>query len=298
MKIGVIGSLNYDIIIKQTRLPKLGETFFADNVFFAGGGKGANQAIQLAKLGVETTMYGAVGKDFYGQHMINSLNEYGVSTKKIKIFEKATTGLGFVNSFKDGGVTATVAPGANYLIKKSDIENDIFQENQAIVLQLEIPQDVVDYCIEKAEKNNIQIFLNGAPARKIEDEVLKKVDYFIVNEVEAGQFLDLEIKSIEDAKSAIKKFDKLIKKGTIITLGEKGSVISDKNSVWHISPLKVKAIETTGAGDSYIGGFVYKILSGNSFKESCEFASLVSAITVTKIGGQDSMPFLKEIESF
>ena len=296
----IIGSLNYDIILKQKRLPKIGETFVADSITMCGGGKGANQAVQLSKLGGKAFMAGCVGNDKFGEELLSNLQKHNVNTDNVKLSEKNNTGMGIVNVFDDGKLIATITRGANYDITNSDIDkikNEIISA-QIIILQMEIPIEVIEYVINLASKHDVYIMLNAAPACEIKEEVLSKVNCLVVNETEASFYLN---KEINDVKSSIENCEELygkIKDLLIITLGENGSLLYDGKEKLHIKARKAEVTETTGAGDSFIGAFAYKLLNDSSYKEAAEFASLVSSITVTKIGAQDSMPTYEEVKKF
>ena len=296
----IIGSLNYDIILKQKRLPKIGETFVADSITMCGGGKGANQAVQLSKFGGKAFMAGCVGTDKFGEELLSNLQKHNVNTDNVKLSEKNNTGMGIVNVFDDGKLIATITRGANYDITNSDIDkikNEIISA-QIIILQMEIPIEVIEYVINLASKHDVYIILNAAPACEIKEEVLSKVNCLVVNETEASFYLN---KEINDVKSSIENCEELygkIKDLLIITLGENGSLLYDGKEKLHIKARKAEVTETTGAGDSFIGAFAYKLLNDSSYKEAAEFASLVSSITVTKIGAQDSMPTYEEVKKF
>lgn len=264
------------------------------------GGKGANQAVQLSKLGGKAFMAGCVGNDKFGEELLSNLQKHNVNTDNVKLSEKNNTGMGIVNVFDDGKLIATITRGANYDITNSDIDkikNEIISA-QIIILQMEIPIEVIEYVINLASKHDVYIILNAAPACEIKEEVLSKVNCLVVNETEASFYLN---KEINDVKSSIENCEELygkIKDLLIITLGENGSLLYDGKEKLHIKARKAEVTETTGAGDSFIGAFAYKLLNDSSYKEAAEFASLVSSITVTKIGAQDSMPTYEEVKKF
>ena len=293
----IIGSLNYDIILKQKRLPKIGETFVADSITMCGGGKGANQAVQLSKLGGKTLMVGCIGNDKFGDELLLNLQKYNVNTDYVKISKESSTGMGIVNVFDDGKLIATITRGANYDITNSDVDkikSEIISA-KLIILQMEIPIDIVEYIINLASKHNTYIILNAAPAYEIREEVLAKVNCLVVNETEASFYLNKEINNFKSSEENCEELYKKIKDLLIITLGENGSLLYDGKEKLHIKAKKVKVVETTGAGDSFIGAFAYKLLNDLPYKEAAEFASLVSAVTVTKVGAQDSMPTYEEV---
>lgn len=298
--ITVVGSLNYDIIFKQKRLPKIGETLIADSVHFEGGGKGANQAVQCSKLGACTYLVGAVGNDAFGDYLIKRIKSFNVNTDYIKVVEGVSTGIGVVNSFEDGTLIATISQGANHSINKDMIEeaDELLKKSNIVILQMEIPIEIVEYVINKASDYGCYIILNAAPARNISIECLSKVNCLIVNENEASFYLKKNISDVESAKKYGKNLFEKIKDTLIITLGEKGSVLFNKfnkeNGIY-IEAVNVNAVDTTGAGDSYVGAFAFKILEGCDVENSARFATKAAAFTVKKIGAQGAMPYLDEI---
>jgi ribokinase len=286
-KVAVIGSLNYDIVLKQERLAEIGETITVDGVSFCGG-----QAVQCAKLGLETYMVGRVGNDHFGTILIDSLKKYNVKTDYIGLAD-THTGLGIVNSFPDGRLLSTISTGANYSLTVEDIDRaeSIIKDSQIVILQLEIPKEVVEYSIKLAKKHNCYVIVNAAPSYNLSEDAMKLIDCLVVNEAEASFYAQHEIATFDDALQCCDSLFKQIGELLIITLGEKGSLLYDGTNTFCISPEKVNVVETTGAGDSYIGAIAY----GLSKEEMGKFASKVSSKTVTKIGGQDAMPQLEEV---
>ena len=294
-KVVVIGSLNYDIIVKQDRMPLKGETFTGNDLVQGPGGKGSNQAAECALLGLNTSMIGKVGDDRFGEALIGSLKASGVDTSHIKKF--GITGLGLVHVMPDGDYYSTIIKGANYLITKDDIyeAKDMIQEADYLILQQEIPECVTEYIIEEFGDSPIYLILNNAPAKNIKNDLLNKIDMLIVNESEVSFMINQEIQTYEEAINAATKLRELVKDTVIVTLGSKGSVAVNKNEVLTCSAEKVEAIDASGAGDSYIGGIVYGLVNNMSLEDSMIFASKVGAITVTRNGGQDSFPTIEEV---
>lgn len=292
----VVGSLNFDIIFKQKKLPVIGETFTADSITFCSGGKGANQAVQCAKLGLKTYMVGKIGEDHFGEVLKNNLINYGVDpTYVTKV--PTNSGIGVVNSIEDGSLVATIAKGANYSLTNEDIDRveEVIANSKIVILQLEVPIEVVEYTIKKAKQYGCYVILNGAPACEISEETLKLVDCFVVNESEASFYAGEEVSSYQDAEKTCEKLHAKIGQHLIITLGAEGSLIFDGINKFYIPPNKVKVVETTGAGDSYIGAFAYATMNGMNLQEAGHFASKVSSLTVLNIGGQDAMPTIDEV---
>lgn len=297
--ISVIGSLNYDIIMKQQRLPLEGETYTADSIAYEGGGKGANQAVQCAKLGAPTYMFGKVGEDDFGIKLLDNLKKYGVKTDYV-YKSRRDTGVGVVHVLEDGSVYATIIAGANFDFEEEDMQvlYEVIKKSSIIVLQMEIPIPFVEEAIKFASEEDVYVILNAAPAKAITPEVLKLVDCLVVNESEASFYVGEEISDLETAKQHYKTLTGKVKNTVIMTLGEKGSLLCSNQGYKVIPVVEVKnAIETTGAGDSYIGTFAYCKYKGYSDEKACQTAAKAAAITVGKIGAQIAMPDYNDIFS-
>ena len=296
-KITVIGSLNYDVILKIPRLPFKGETLTANGAAFSAGGKGANQAVQAAKLKTPTYMVGCVGTDASADFLVNTAKEYGVNVDYIRKVP-GSSGMGVINAVEDGSVYACIVRGANFEVTKEDVDNamPILKESGVCILQNEIPVEIIAYAIDKAKEAGCIVVLNAAPAIELPEECLSKVDILVVNEVEAEFYCHEKIDSVEKAKTEIKKMAEKYNNNVIFTLGKDGAVAYENGTIEVIPAMKVDAIETTGAGDSYIGAVSHSIIEGKSLIEACKFATKCSAITVCRMGAQPSMPTLEDVE--
>lgn len=296
-KITVIGSLNYDVILKIPRLPFKGETLTANGATFSAGGKGANQAVQAAKLKTPTYMVGCVGTDASADFLVNTAKEYGVNVDYIRKVP-GSSGMGVINAVEDGSVYACIVRGANFEVTKEDVDNamPILKESGVCILQNEIPVEIIAYAIDKAKEAGCTVVLNAAPAIELPEECLSKVDILVVNEVEAEFYCHEKIDSVEKAKTEIKKMAEKYNNNVIFTLGKDGAVAYENGTIEFIPAMKVDAIETTGAGDSYIGAVSHSIIEGKRLIEACKFATKCSAITVCRMGAQPSMPTLEDVE--
>ena len=295
-KIVVIGSLNYDIIMKLPHFPAPGENVLADSVGFGAGGKGANQAVQSAKLGADTYMIGCVGKDHYGDVLLAKAESFGLNTEYIRRTD-APTGMGLVSAITDGSVFAGILKGANFAVTEKDVDRaaDLMKEAYAVILQMEIPQSVNEYAIEKAKECGARVILNAAPAATIDEGALRSVDILAVNEVEAGFYLGEIPADREQGEKAAYELYQRYGCDTIVTLGRLGSVVCEQGQVTFIPPVPVEAVETTGAGDSYIGAVGCALMHGKSLAEAGRYAAFCSALTIQRIGAQDSMGTLEEV---
>lgn len=294
--ITVIGSLNYDIIIKQQRLPMKGETYTADSIAFASGGKGANQAVQAAKLGAPTYLVGQVGSDNFGNFLVDELTRYQVKLDHLER-SASTTGMGIVHALADGSVYATITMGANGDVTPEQIDRaePLIAKSEILILQMEIPIPTIEYVIEVGKRHGCQIILNAAPAVAISDKALKQIDFLIVNEPEASFYCDADIHDFDSAEANYQKLYTHFEGVLVITLGSQGSFLYDRKAIYHIPTKDVPVIETTGAGDSYIGAFACALLQGKTVYEAALFGTSAAEITVTRIGAQSSMPDRSEL---
>lgn len=296
----VIGSLNMDMTVKVEELPKLGETIFGNDFYESCGGKGANQAVAVSKLGMKTEMIGMVGKDSQGEKLIQNLNKYGIISDNV-IKSDELTGRAIITVDRKGDNNIIVISGSNFKITKEHIQDkqDVIASSDVVILQNEIPADTVEFSLLKAkELGKITIF-NPAPARKLSEKVFKNTDYLILNETEMEEIFEIEFNDKEyTEKISIKKKEYGIK-NIILTLGDKGSILFSKdNNIKKYDVYKVKAVDTTAAGDSFIGAFTMKICESGNSDEAIKYATAVSAIVVTRQGAQDSIPTREEIEKF
>ncbi len=292
----IVGSMNYDVILKVKRMPHEGETMTCESASSAAGGKGANQAVQAAKLGVKTYMIGAVGNDNMGSFLLDEAVKYGLDVSRVKR-SAISTGMGCIHALEDGRVFATINRGANYDITIQDIDasEDLFSQAKILVLQNEIPYEVNIYAADMAVKYGLKVLYNAAPAFPEKKDVLAKADIVIVNEGEASDYLGVKVSSLEDAEREGLKVSADMRNTWVVTMGSHGSVICSEGRSEIVRPYKVDAVETTGAGDSYIGGLGYALINGMDIFSAAKFATKCSAVTVCGIGAQNSMPTLAQI---
>lgn len=293
----VIGSLNYDIFMSLERAPKIGETASAVSSKSGCGGKGANQAVQIAKLGVPTYMVGKVGADQMGNALRESLRGAGVDTRYLGTAPNAETGMGIVDVFPDGSVMAVISRGANYAVSLEELEEvkELIRGASLVVLQLEIPQEVVAAAIRIAKAYGVKVLLNAAPAASLPEELIKSCDYFVVNEVEASFYLGETIDTAETAERLLLETVRAYGNCWVCTLGKEGALIVQDGQARRIPAVRTQVLETTGAGDSFVGGFCYGLLQGMDEYEAGMFASYCSAVTIRFVGAQNAMPTREQL---
>jgi ribokinase len=296
-KILVAGSLNMDLVIKTEKLPEIGETVLGTSFITVPGGKGGNQAVAAAKLRSNVTMVGAVGSDEFGRALIENLKNNMVDVRGI-IIKDGPSGVASICVDQQGRNMIMVAPGANMEFTGEELPAHLFSGVKILLLQLEIPLKTVQFCIERAKEQNIQVILNPAPAQKLERELLQKVDILVPNETELKILTGYGTKSLEEVKRGAEMLLDMGVNAVIVTLGEKGCLIKQKDFEKYLPAYEVKAIDTTAAGDAFIGGLATALLQDYELEEAVDFASAVAAVSVTKMGAQTSLPERDEVEKF
>ncbi len=286
-EIVVVGSINTDLVFVSQKRPKAGETILGDEFLTIPGGKGANQAVASAKLGKDVSIIGCVGNDIYGEKMLKNFIANGVDTSMIEVLDISTGVAGIMVDNEDNSIV--VIPGANKLLSKAMIDKhmDVLKGAKVVILQLEIPMDVIEYVIDICHQNHIISILNPAPARKVPEHLIEKVSYLTPNEHEAVEIF---------GKQAIDDLLKQYPNKLIITQGDQGVVFFDGQYKRHIASLSVDVVDTTGAGDTFNGALATCLVSGQPLLEAIEYANKVAAISITKYGAQGGMPTREDVE--
>lgn len=300
-KVCVLGSINMDLVIKVNEMPKEGETILSESFEKIAGGKGANQAVAARRCGNIVSMIGKIGKDDNGKILKGLLEEDSIDTNLIFEDENEPTGMAVITVNKNGNNSITVISGSNMTLNKDEIEKskEIIENSDILISQFEVPEEVILEAFKIAKENNKVIILNPAPAKKIDEELLKSTDIIIPNETEAELLTGIKVNDLESAKLAA---NGLLEKGVkfvIVTLGSKGAAVISKEDGQIVEAYKVKAIDTTAAGDSFIGGLSSKLdiesLSFENLLKAVKFANKVSSITVQRKGAQPSIARLEEV---
>lgn len=299
-KILVIGSTNIDFLIKSDKLPAFGETVTGGIFMQNFGGKGANQAVGAARAGGDVSFVSCLGEDLYAEELLHSFRKDGIDTQFLFKDPASATGSALIMLDKDGNNYLSVAPGSNYKLTPAHIDKtlDVFFSAEIIVMQMEIPFETTAYIFELAKKYHKKVLFNLAPARPFDLSVLKQVHAFVVNEVEASMVTGLRVETDDEIKAAARALLELGCAITIITLGARGSYIASGEYRQFVPAFKVKAFDTTAAGDVYCGSLAVALVEGKSLVEAVRFAGAASAISVTRLGAQPSAPFRSEIDEF
>ena len=295
----VIGSLNMDLVVNVDKMPKPGQTIIGSNFKEVPGGKGANQAVAMARLNGNVSMIGKVGEDGFGQTLINALKNDKVDTTYIKT-TKGATGVALITVDNNAQNSIVVSPGANFEVKEEDIDNNIeaIKNSDIVVLQLETPLNTIKYSLKKSKELNKYTILNPAPALKLDDEIIKNVDLLTPNETELEIISGVNIETEEDIQKAAQIMIEKGVKELIVTLGSKGSLYINKEKSIFKKAYKVQAVDTTAAGDSYTAALAVALSKDKNIKEAMDFASKVGALSVLKEGAQSSLPTLEDVENF
>lgn len=290
-----------DFIIDVNKMPKPGETVMGENFSLVPGGKGANQSYAMGKLGADVKMIGAVGQDENGEKLINNLKSVNVGIDGIKKIQNENTGCAFINVDDRGENSIVVIGGANQKLSKEFIDNNmnLIDEASIIVMQLEIPINVVTYVAKIAKQKEKIVIIDPAPARgDLPDELFKNIDIIKPNETEIEILSGQVINSEEDLnKAALLLINKGVK-NVIITLGSKGSILVTKDGIKKFKALNVDVVDTTAAGDSFIAALTKKLVEKKSLEEAIEYAHIISSIVVTKKGAQTSIPDIYEVDDY
>ncbi len=302
----IIGSSNMDLNIYSKRFPNPGETVTGGTFKQFLGGKGANQAVASVRSGVSTIFIGKIGIDTFGEQMISQLTAEGINTEHIFRDRQEHSGVAFIIIDENGENMICVAPGVNFKLTPEEIKfkANIIKNAKALVVQMEIPIETIIEIFNIASKGDVIKILNPAPLKPIPLSILKKIDIIIPNEGELFRLYSLlELKGLSgEGKQKILQASKDIynlgPKIIITTLGNKGCVIYDgeKDKILDISAPKVKAVDTVGAGDCFIGVLASKLSKGETIVKAVKYATVAASIAVTRKGAQESMPFLNEIE--
>lgn len=292
----VLGSINMDMVAVPPYMPKNGETLTANKYYTNPGGKGANQASAIAKLGGKVKMIGKVGSDAYGPVMKNNLASYGVDVEDVTTAE-GNSGIAII-IVVDGDNRIILDPGANFKVTKEDVDKGLCKAKSGdiLIMQLEVPMDIVTYAADEAKKKGMTVILNPAPAVKLGQDLLCNVDIITPNETETEILTGISPDSEVELTLAVKEYYKYGIKNVVITMGSRGAIVTYGNNIVPIEARKVKAVDTTSAGDTYVGAIAVKLDAGVDIVTACKFASVASSITVTHAGAAQSIPTLEEVE--
>ena len=289
-RIAVVGSANVDLTTFTDQFPKPGETIFGQKFDLGFGGKGSNQAVAARLCGAEVFMVARVGNDLFGPATVENFRKQGIDPTHVKQVEGLSSGVAPIFVEPGGQNRILVVKGANDALKPADVEAaaETLKTADCIVLQFEIPLETVYYTVHFARKHGIRCIVNPAPAQPVDMRALKDLDYFVPNETEAEAITGLPVKSVDDARKCAGKLVAAGIRRVIITLGANGSLLAGSDGPEHIPPFAVKSVDSTGAGDAFIGSFAVFLGEGIPEKDAVRRASLYAGLSTTGVGTQKS----------
>lgn len=294
----VVGSLNADLVVRAPRFPQPGETITGDDLQIIPGGKGANQAVAAARLGANVSMLGRVGKDSFGDFLLNNLKSNHVDTQLVQR-DDSSTGTATIIVDANGQNSIVLSAGANGKVSSVDVNHASFPDFSLLLLQLEIPILTVVSAAKLAKGNGVRILLNPAPAKQLPDELISLADFIIPNETELSLLTHQSVTDIPSIEKAAKILLERGAKAVIVTLGSQGALIvtSESEQATLVDAFPVDVVDTTAAGDAFIGGFA-SVLDSSSLPDAVRYGCACGALATTKFGAQPSLPTKEEVERF
>jgi ribokinase len=296
----VVGSLNIDMVVLTRRMPHPGETLAGKELHIIPGGKGANQAVAASLTGASTLMIGCVGDDAFSEALLQSLRNANVDVNGVSRINDVRTGTATIIVEGNGKNRIIIIPGANDRVSLNFVTQKWgeISRSDLVLLQHEIPLPTIHEIIKHCHQKDIRVILNPAPMYPIPTEILALVDTLVLNETEAAALTGKTISGVSSAEQATRDILEVGVKTVIITLGELGAVLMDNIGTIYQPAFKVEAVDTTTAGDTFVGSYAASILAGKSPAQALLYASAASAIAVTRLGAQSSIPSNNEVEQF
>lgn len=296
----VVGSSNIDLISKVPRLPKLGETLVGHSFHLGYGGKGANQAVMAARLGARVSMVTKVGRDVFGEGTLANYRAQSVDVSHVLFDESRFSGVAPIFVDDQGRNVIVIVPGANLGLSLEDVwgAREVIAGAQAILCQLEVPVETTLEAFRLAKESGVTTILNPAPAAALPEELLQLTDLCIPNETEAELLTGVRVATREDAQGAGRALLARGPRTVIVTLGAEGALVIDRAEISHAPGFAVEAVDSTGAGDAFVGSLAVFLAEGASMEDAVRRANAVAALSVTRIGTQISFPHREEVEAF
>lgn len=289
-----------DLVTRASRLPRAGETLIGQTFSTVPGGKGANQAVASARLGADVAMIGCVGTDAYGTQLRDALLVEGIDCQAVSSVD-GSSGVALIVVDDSSQNAIVIVAGSNGELTPASLQlaDAVLQAADVIVCKLEVPMDTVGHALKRGRELGKTVILNPAPSSgPLPKEWYASIDYLIPNEIEAGELTGVTVDSLDSAKVAATQLIKAGAGKVIITLGAQGALFADGNGFEHLVAPKVKAVDTTAAGDTFVGGFAAALANGKSEAEAIRFGQVAAALSVTRAGAQPSIPALQDVQGF
>ena len=296
-KIIVIGSSNVDMVVRTSHLPAPGETILGGEFFMNQGGKGANQAVAIKRLGGNLIFMAKLGNDVLGRQSVGYFKKEGIDTRYIALDEDSASGVALISVDDHAENSIVVASGANMLLNEQDVDKMLEEmcEGDILLMQLEIPLQTVEYAARKAFGKGVKVVLNPAPARSLPKELFRHLYMVTPNRIEAEMLTGIKIANDADVEKVAEEICAMGVKNVIITLGSKGCLIREEGVSYRIDAFKVPPVDTTAAGDTFNGALCVGLSEGMDLKQAAVMASKASSIAVTRMGAQSSIPYREEL---
>jgi len=293
----IVGSLNADLVVRTPRFPQPGETISGDDLQVIPGGKGANQAVAASRLGTKVSMLGRVGRDNFGDFLLENLKSNKVDSQLVQR-DNAATGTAVIVVDANGQNSIVLSAGANGRVSLPDVKLASFSTFKLLLLQLEIPTPTVLSAAKIAKENGVRVLLNPAPAKELPSELISLADFIVPNETELSILTNQPVNDIPSAEQAAKTLLESGAQNVIVTLGSNGALIVTPTITKHIPSFKIDVVDTTAAGDAFIGGFATAQLQDESLENAVCYGCACGALAAKKFGAQPSLPTKEEVESF
>lgn len=296
-KIIVIGSSNVDMVVRTSHLPAPGETILGGEFFMNQGGKEANQAVAIKRLGGNLIFMAKLGNDVLGRQSVGYFKKEGIDTRYIALDEDSASGVALISVDDHAENSIVVASGANMLLNEQDVDKMLEEmcEGDILLMQLEIPLQTVEYAARKAFGKGVKVVLNPAPARSLPKELFRHLYMVTPNRIEAEMLTGIKIANDADVEKVAEEICAMGVKNVIITLGSKGCLIREEGVSYRIDAFKVEPVDTTAAGDTFNGALCVGLSEGMDLKQAAVMASKASSIAVTRMGAQSSIPYREEL---
>ena len=296
-KIIVIGSSNVDMVVRTSHLPAPGETILGGEFFMNQGGKGANQAVAIKRLGGNLIFMAKLGNDVLGRQSVGYFKKEGIDTRYIALDEDSASGVALISVDDHAENSIVVASGANMLLNEQDVDKMLEEmcEGDILLMQLEIPLQTVEYAARKAFGKGVKVVLNPAPARSLPKELFRHLYMVTPNRIEAEMLTGIKIANDADVEKVAEEICAMGVKNVIITLGSKGCLIREEGVSYRIDAFKVEPVDTTAAGDTFNGALCVGLSEGMDLKQAAVMGSKASSIAVTRMGAQSSIPYREEL---